>query len=243
MRQACAAWLAAFSVFCAPAAAQPSATEGESHILSAFTSGADPSVLADNVRVGPTLRARLGEETAGTKIYHTLVEHLAGRPMRVNLLRAADAARHATLVGSIADPLIVLEADELSLLLQYAPKEKRVTFIEQLSGPRSDIPPSRKVAAPQLPPQLSKPAPVVEVPLPTAPPATAAIATPPAVAAPKPAPVAPAPVTAGPAIKPPPPVSPKTAAPSAPATEAHKQAECVIKPVMTDEDLRACGAR
>jgi hypothetical protein len=39
---------------------------------------------------------------------------------------------------------------------------------------------------------------------------------------------------------PPPASAPK---PSAPAVERQQRAECVIKPVMTDEERRACGAR
>ena len=42
-----------------PAAAQGT-LDAEAHILSAFTSRADPQVLADDVKIGPALREQLG---------------------------------------------------------------------------------------------------------------------------------------------------------------------------------------
>ena len=104
-------------------------TEGESHIASAFTSGADPGVMADNVRLGPSLRRELGNADS-RKVYDALVERLSGAELKVNVLSAADAARYAKLVGSVADPLILVEAREVWLLMQYA--GQHVTFVEQL---------------------------------------------------------------------------------------------------------------
>jgi hypothetical protein len=83
---------------------------------------------------------------------------------------------------------------------------------------------------PQLPPELRKPAPIIEVPLPDAPPPVAAKPVPrPVVEKPKPdpiiekrAPSVPTAVTPQPAMKP--------------------RGECVIKPVMSDDDLYNCGA-
>jgi len=220
------------SFFILPLAAQP-VTEGESHIASAFTSGADHGVLAGNAKLGPALRGQLGGETESRKIYAALVARTSGRSLRVRQLPPAEAARHASLVGGLSDPLILLEAGELSLLMQYAPKDKHVTFVEQLSGPapRSEAPKPVEKPQPQeaarLPPEAPQPAPVVAVP----PPSVAPPAIRPVVVKPKPAPV--------PAVvqkpKPAPVAVPKPALRVAPR-------ECVIKPVMTDEDLRACGA-
>lgn len=110
-------------------------SEGESHIASAFTSGADPAVLADDVRLGPALRGQLGNADS-RKVYDALVDRVSGAELKVNLLSAGDAARYARLVGSLADPLILVEAGEVALLMQYAARAKHVTFVEQLAVKR-----------------------------------------------------------------------------------------------------------
>jgi len=197
--------------------------EGEAHIFSAFTSGADPRVLAERVALGPALREQLGADAERGRVYDTLVALVAAKPLRTRTVRAAEAAIHASLPGvKAAEPLVMLEAGDVQLLLQYAPSERNVAFVEQLAG--------TTIATPTR--QGRKAAPVVEVPLPTeAPP------PPPPVAVQKPA--APAPSVQ----KPRPQMAPPLAAqPAAPALQAAPQRECVIKPVMSDEDLRACGA-
>jgi hypothetical protein len=131
MRAGLARSLFAAIVFTTAALAQR-ATEGESHIASAFTSGADPGVFADNLRLGPTLRKLFGGEAESRKVYDALVERVSGQTLQIRELPPAEAARHATLVGSVSDPLIVLEAGAVTLLMQYAPNDKRVTFVEQL---------------------------------------------------------------------------------------------------------------
>jgi hypothetical protein len=126
------ALLLTFSI--TPAAAQaPTATEGEAHILSAFTSGADPGVLAASVDLGPALRKALGGETDSRKIYDALVERTAGKALRVDLLTPGEVGKYALLPGvKPGEPLIRLEAGETVLLFQYAAKQKNVIFIEQL---------------------------------------------------------------------------------------------------------------
>ena len=122
-----------------PALAQfAKVTEGESHIASAFTSRADPGVMADDVRLGPSLRRDLGNAD-GRKVYGALLARLSGAQLKVNVLSAADAARYARLVGSVAEPLILVEAGEVALLMQYADASKHVTFVEQVrpAAPRS----------------------------------------------------------------------------------------------------------
>ena len=123
------AFIAAILLSTASLAQFAKVTEGESHIASAFTSGADPGVMADNVRLGPSLRRDLGNADS-RKVYNALVERLSGMELKVNVLSAADAARYAKLVGSVADPLILVDAREVSLLMQYA--GQHVTFVEQL---------------------------------------------------------------------------------------------------------------
>jgi hypothetical protein len=203
-------------LFADPALAQPAdAREGEAHILSAFTSHADPGVLADSVRLGPALRAEFGGDTDSRRIYAALVDRTAGKPLRVRPLTPEEAARHASLVGGLPEPLLVLEAGEVALLMQYAPKEKDVVFVEQLRG-----------AQVELPREAPKPAAVVEVPV-------APVAKPAVVEMPKPVVVEkPKPVPAAVVVE-----KPK------PAPPARPRGECVIKPVMTDDDLYNCGAR
>jgi outer membrane biosynthesis protein TonB len=90
------------------------------------------------------------------------------------------------------------------------------------------------VESPQLPPEAPKSSPIIQVPLPTEPPPPPPVVekrkpSPPAVE--KPAPAAIAPKRVAPAAAP------------APEPALKSTAECVIKPVMTDDELRACGAR
>ena len=81
-----AAWFAlAAALFLTPAAAQK-ATEAESHVTSAFTSGADHGILAQNVALGPVLRRELGGETDSRRIYNLLIARTAGKAPSVTLL-------------------------------------------------------------------------------------------------------------------------------------------------------------
>jgi len=236
----------ALSVLATPLAAQP-VSEGESHIASAFTSGADPRVFADDVRLGPALRRELGAESDSRKIYAALAGRIAGKPLRVDVLPPAQAARYASLVGgSLSDPLIVLESGELALLMQYAAKDKHVTFVEQLRGPRAEVPQPKaeaapaQVEAPQLPPALKlAPAPRAQKPRPRGECVIKPVmseedlwnCSAPASASPRPTAI----------DTPAPPVAAQTPQPAA-AGAPKPRAECVIKPVMTDEDLRACAS-
>jgi hypothetical protein len=220
----------ALQVSISPAAAQP-VTEAEAHVLSALTSRADPRMLADGVRLGPTLAGQLGADTDRRKAYEALIERTTGQRLRVNVVPPADAAGYANLVGDAAGPLILVEAGELALLLQYALPTKNVTFVEQLRGPSPQAaaaPPAPEVEAPELPAEAPHVEPVVALPLPDAPPApevpaAAAVERPKPAAKPKPAP-APAPVVASPRPAPKP------------------RGECVVKPVMSEDDLYNCSA-
>jgi hypothetical protein len=250
----------------APAAAQP-VTEAEAHILSAFTSAADPGVFAEGVNLGPALREELGVETDRRKIYDALIERTAGKPLRVQALGPGEKLRYASLPGvNVAEPLITLEAGELLFLLQYASKQKNVAFVEQLSKPAARAAPKPQVEAPKPPPEAPTPPPVVAVPLPTVPPAPEVPPPPAPVATPAPVPV-PVPAVPAPAPTPPPPLAtpapvpvpvPAVPAPAptppAPAVAVQRPApppvraekprprgECVIKPVMSEEDLWNCS--
>lgn len=221
-RLACIA-LAAI-LFADPAPAQP-AREAAAHILSAFTSRADPGVLGDSVRLGPALRAEFGADADSRRIYAALIERIADKPLRVSLLAPEEAARHASLVGSLSEPLLVLEAGDAAFLMQYATKEKDVVFVEQLRGPQVE-----------LPPQAPPPAAVTSVPMAPEP-------APVVVQQPKPAPVVPEKPKPAPAVVQKPASAPVAVPKPAPAPAPKPRGECVIKPVMTDDDLYNCGAR
>jgi len=258
----------------APTWAQAPATSAEarSHILSAFASGADPRLLADGVSVGPALRQHLGAETDSRRVYDALIELSSGKPIRVRALGPGEAVRYASLVGGPGEPLFALEAGDLTLLLQYASRQKRVSFVEQLGGaaPRAAVPaPAKPEPVKEAPAVVVKEAPAVVVPPAPEPPKPPTAQKPkpppvtqtPAIPAPKPRPrgecvIKPVmseedlwncsgPPSPAAVERPAPPVPAQTSQPpAAPTLQAPpRAAECVIKPVMSDEELRACGVR
>jgi hypothetical protein len=84
----------------------------------------------------------------------------------------------------------------------------------------------------ELPPQAPKSSPITEVPLPTEPPVP-----------PRSAPVEKRSPLPSVVEKPKAAAAPQKAEPApVPVTAPKPRAECVIKPVMSDDDLRACGA-
>jgi hypothetical protein len=211
-RIACAALAALLFAPRAPAQlplAPPPEAGAESHIVSAFTSRADPRVFADHVLLGPRLRAELGE-VRGARVYEALMERTAGKPLRSRRLTGAEAASMSSITGlDPAEPIVLLEGGDVLLLLQYARQQFNVAFVEQLEGAAVEIAPA--------------PPPVVE--LAPAPPPTPVVEKP----------------------KPVPPLVVKRAqpAPPAPAPRAEKprpSGPCVIRPVMSDDDLYNCGA-
>ena len=200
------------------------AVQAESHILSAFTTRTDPRVLSDSVALGPALRGHVGDEKDGRRIYDALIAGLAGKSLSSRSLSIAEAVRYTSLGVNSADPVVLLEAGDVRLLMQYSVAEKHVAFVEQLAG--------TPIAVPMIQ-DVPKPEPIVERPLPTelppVPPAAVAVPAPTAVAvpaAPKPAPVATP--------------KPRAAAPVA-AVKPRPRGECVIKPVMSEDDLWNCS--
>ena len=240
------ALLVAGLALAAPAPAQipgapPPAVQADAHIFSAFTTRSDPRVLSENVALGPALRGHIGEEKDSRKIYDALMASVAGRPVRSRALSIGEAAGYTSLGVNSADPVVLVEADDVRLLMQYSVAEKNVAFVEQLAGTPVAL----------TPPPAPKPEPIVERALPIEPPAP-----PPAPAAAVVAPAAAAPAVAAPAPKPAAapkpraaPVAAVPAAPAAPAPAAPRptqrsgpRGECVIKPVMSEDDLWNCSA-
>ena len=232
--------------FITPAGAQTAATEGEAHILSAFTTRVDPRVLAPEVNVGPMMREQLG---ARTDIYAALVEQTMGKRLRVTVLPPDEAARYTSISGFTAGaPVMRLDAGELSLLMQYAAKEKAVMAVEQISAPQAAVQAAPKPPQPvvELPPAPPAPPAVEAAPLAAPPvvipPVAAPPVVPPVVAAPKPAPavVAPKPAPAAAVPKPVPAVAAPAVA-ATPRTPPKPRGDCVIKPVMSEQDMWNCS--
>jgi len=248
MRPALAhALLVAGLALAVPAPAQvpgtpPPAVQAESHISSAFTTRSDPRVLADNVALGPALRGHIGEEKDSGKIYDALMAGVAGKPVRSRTLSISEAVGYTALGVNSAEPIVLVEAGDVRLLMQYSIADKNVAFVEQLAG----TPVALIQEAPKPEPIVERALPTEPPPPPPPPPATVAVpAAAPVVAAPaaKPAPVA----KSAPAPKPR--AAPLAAVPAAPIPAAPRPAEkskprgeCVIKPVMSEDDLWNCSA-
>jgi hypothetical protein len=222
-----------------------SVTEAEARILSAFTARADPSVLAEDVKLGPTLQKQFAGAIERGRVYAALSRQIAGNPVRVSALSPVEAA---LLGGNVAEPLIRLEAGALELLMRYSTERKQVTFVEQLRAPAPQAapappapepPPAPQAETSELPPQPPKPSAVMEVPLPAEPPPMLEKAAP-VSTVPKPAPkVIDTPKPPSVSSRKPVPVAPAAAASPKPVLKP--RGECVIKPVMTEDDLWNCS--
>ena len=223
-------------------AVQAQVSEAEAHILSAFMTSADPGVFADVVAVGPQLRKDVGAEPESNELYQAIATLTAGRALRVQFPSPAESARYRTIPGANpTDPFVALETGDMRFIFQYAPKQKRVGFVEQVSGdPLPRLAQRKRPPAPKQPAVAAAPRPrppVVETPIDPSTPRGECVV--------KPimsqldlyncsAPTAPAaPVDL------PPPAAVAAAKPAVPAGP-RKRGECVIKPVMTDDDLFNC---
>ena len=101
--------LAATLWLCSPIA-DAQVSEAESHILSAFTTTADPKVFADDLTIGPVLRGELGSETSAAQVYQAISARTAGRMLRVRVVPPGEAARYAAIAGvQPGAPLVTLE--------------------------------------------------------------------------------------------------------------------------------------
>ena len=133
------------------------AVQAESHILSAFTTRTDPRVLADSVALGPALRGQVGDEKDGRRIYDALMAGVAGKSLSSRGLSIAEAVQYTSLGVNSADPVVLVEAGDVRLLMQYSVAGKQVAFVEQLAG--------SPIALPMIQ-DVPKPEPIVERPLP-----------------------------------------------------------------------------
>ena len=192
--------------------------KARAEVASAFMTGTAPGVVNEKVVLGPTLQARLGlpPGTQGAKVYDALIGLAQGATPSVRDATPADAKRFPDL----PPPLFTVSAGDLNLLLRYDLQSRNVTFAEQLSAPpiAAATPVADAAAAAPAAPAYS----VVE-------PKTPAKAKAKRKARAKAKPKAKTRVAQ---------------APAAPVAEPplKRSGPCVIKPVMSDQDLVNCGA-
>ncbi len=213
-------------------AQQPGASEktteqqARSYVASAFTTGAAPAIVSEKVVVSPALRQRLdlAPGADGPAVYKAILGVTSGRQVQVRRAAADEIAASEAPAPVSEQPVFAMEAGDATLIMQYDLGHDSISFV--------GLPGAVAMAAPVV-----APAPPQKVPeTPPAPAATAAEKPEPAaVAAPKVQVVEPQVPHATPrsmvSMQEPP--HPPPLKPSGP---------CVIKPVMSDQDLVNCGA-
>ena len=235
--------------------------QARSYIVSAFMTGAAPMVISEDATITPDARQRLGvSATADTRaVYEAIVTVARGTPPSARTPTPDEVAK-SNAPQEPGKPLFVVEAGDTTLVVQYDLQRDAISFVGQPGGPVAVATP---IVQPPAPEKLSEtpapaaeapkpapapvPAPVVEAPKPAPPPAE-----PPQAAAPQtPAPQTPASQVVEP--REPRIAKPAPGAPKPAPVQAARSAEprlpplrvngpCVIKPVMSDQDLVNCGA-
>jgi hypothetical protein len=239
-------FILAFALAAGPAWSQQAKTteqQARSYILSAFMTGAAPMVLSDDLKVAPPLRERLGlsPEANSRAVYRALIGMTAGkslhvRPARIEELENTDAQVQP------GKPVFALDVANSTFVLQYDLERDTVTYLADSTKPVAVTSPIAEPAPPQQVPEAPKPAPEPTAaaqtpaePSPAVPTAAVQIVEPrePRLAAPVPPPVVPRPVVQ----------ATSAAARAEPRQERLRPSgACVIKPVMSDQDLVNCGA-
>jgi hypothetical protein len=231
--------------------------QARSYVASAFMTGAAPLILSEDANVSPALRQRLGlaADANSRAVYQAIVTLTGGKAVQVRRASPEEVTM-AQAPSAPEKPVFAIEAGDTTLIVQYDLERDNIAFVGQPGVTAVAAP----VTAPAAPERVPDPAPVPPVAAPTPPPAPVA---PPAPAAPPVAAAEPAPKPAAPvlqtvepqvprAAKPSPPPAPVAAAvrPAPPAQQPQQRTEprlrpngeCVIKPVMSDQDLVNCGA-
>jgi hypothetical protein len=229
------------------------ATEAEAraYIFGAFLTQAASAIMSERVTLGPELEERLSLPSGadGRKVYEGLVGLTDNKRLQVRKATAEERAGYAA-AKDLKEPLYTLEADDIKLLMQYDLAANNIPFVGQL-GAVVEKPPTPLTSvqrganepppAPPIPAAAPAPPPIAVAPL-VAPPAPVVVKKPKAPVAavqprvvPKPPPPAELPPK-GPrviAVEPTP----------APAPQSlRRNGPCLVKPVMTDQDLVNCGA-
>lgn len=233
------------TLIAAPAWAQQAKTteqQARSYILSAFMTGAAPAVLSTDVKVTPALRERLSlePEADGRAVYLAMVRMTTGKSLTVRPPSEEDMAK-AEVRTEPGKPLFAMDVGSTVFVMQYDLERDNVVYVADATRPIAVTSPVTAPTQPQAIVDAPKPAPVVEAPKPA-----------PVVEAPKPA--AEEPVARVQVVEPREPRFVKAPVPPAPRAVQVTREEprlpalkpagpCVIKPVMSDQDLVNCGAR
>ena len=239
--------------------AQGAVTERQAamYIRGGFRTDAAHAILSRDVRLGPELRRRLAvpQGADSRAIYEALVALTDPEALAVRRANAEEVSRYALRTGSeLREPLFALEFGDTTLLIQYDLQANNIPFVGQLAGPLDPAAP-RPVVAPEPPKAVvipAEPPGVVIPPKPVAapePPKPVAAPEPPKPVAtpepPKPVVIRPEPPKPPAAVASPPPTKPRAATVQAPRPRAEPlqpNGPCVVKPVMSNQELVNCGA-
>jgi hypothetical protein len=229
----------------------PKSTEQQarSYILSAFMTGAAPAVLSDDVKVAEALRTRftLSPESDSRAIYFALVRITAGKSLTVRPAKIDELERTQTQVEQ-GRPVFSLDVSDSTFVLKYDLERDAVTTVADASqpvavtSPVSTQQPAQPIVA-QAATATAEPAKGAAEPAPAAAPESPPQAAPGArvqvVEPQEPRFIKPA---GRPALSLPEPLQ-ATARGEPPPPPLKPNGACVIKPVMSDQDLANCGAR
>ena len=217
-------------------AQQRAATEAEarSYIFGAFLTHAAAAIVSEQIAIGPELQRRLDLPPGADrrKVYDALMALTDNKPLRVRKATAEEVTNYSAQASrELKQPLYTLEAGaDIRLLIQYDLQANNIPFVGQL-GVRAEIPQPRAAAVgkPAPPP----PPPAVETP------------KPPVAAVEKPQPPV-IPVVKPPVVEAEGPKPPRVIAveptPAPRPGPLRRTGDCVVKPVMSDQDLVNCGA-
>jgi hypothetical protein len=216
----------------APAWGQQAKTteqQARSYILSAFMTGAAPMVLSDDVKVSPVLRDKLHlpPEADSRMVYLSIVQQTAGRSLNVRFANDEEKTK-AEAQTAVGRPVFALDVANSIYVMQYDLERDSIISLADASRPVAVTSP---VTAPTQPQALvEKPAEATRTqPLPGArvqviEPREPRVAQPPA-----------------PAMRPTSVPATQTARVEPPVERLRPSGPCVIKPVMSDQDLVNCG--
>ena len=226
-----AACLASSAAFAQTPPGKTTEQQARSYIVSAFMTGAAPMVISEDATVTPDARQRLGvPPTADTRaVYQAIVGVSRGTPPSARTPTPEEVAKSSA-PQDAGKPLFAVDAGDTTLVVQYDLQRDAISFVGHAGGPVAVATPVVPPPAPEKVPEA--PAPVVAAPKPAAPEAPAPqVVEPrePRMAKPAPAAPKPAPVQAA-----------RSAEPRLPPLRVN--GPCVIKPVMSDQDLVNCGA-
>ncbi len=154
-----ASWVKAVFLATAIAAAAAHAQSGRtttdaqarSYIQGAFITDAAHAILSENVSISRELRERLGlaPNVGSRRIYDTLTALTEGKSVNVRRASAAEVAGYPG--RDLNDPLYVVEAGDLKILVQYNLQRDSIHFLDEFGRPAPDAPKPVAVARVESP--------------------------------------------------------------------------------------------